>query len=245
MDNQESPKKVKKFWPRILLHLFIMGCIGLLIIFVLIYWLDAWTHHNEHIMVPRVTGMSYPDACEALKDTEFKVVLQDSIYDAKAFPGQVIDQNPKDSTFVKGGRTIFLTINAFYPRTVAVPNLRDISLRQALTTLEGLGIKDVTVKEVPSEYNNLVISVSYNGKHLVPGTRLPLTAKLVIEVGKNAQEPELLPDSASASLDNAEITLSDGPLIESDPTSATASGSSGSEPPVSAPPVQSDPDYFD
>lgn len=242
MDNPANPQPKKKLWPEVLIHLLIMAGISLVLLFVLIYWLDIWTHHGERIMVPRVIGMTYNQAVEALSD-EFDVVLQDSVYESGARPGQVIDQNPKDSSFVKSGRTIFLTINAFYPRTVAVPNLKDISLRQALTTLEGLGLKNYEVREVPSEYGNLVLSVSYNGKHLVPGTRLPLDAKLIIEVGKGAEDTEVLPDSL-IQFAESQADAGSEPIEVTEPSPASApSGNAPITPAHNTP--DTDPEFFD
>ncbi|MDE6383416.1 MAG: PASTA domain-containing protein [Paramuribaculum sp.] len=240
MDTPE-PKKTLKLWHKVTLHLLIMFAAAVIIVFALIFWLDVWTHHGERIMVPRLIGMSYEDACKTIDDSDFRIVLQDSIYDSKAFPGQVLDQNPKDSTYVKEGRTIFVTINAFYARMVAVPNLKDISLRQAVTTLEGLGLKNYVIKEVPSQYNNLVLSVSYNGKHLLPGTKLPLSAKLVIEVGKGANESALIPDTL-LTIDQEPVKITDGNADAASEQSET--GQSPTTAPI-APTPDTDPDYFD
>lgn len=242
MDTPET-KKTLKLWHKVLLHLLIMLGVVVVIVFALNFWLDVWTHHGERIMVPRLVGLSYEDACKTIDDSDFHIVLQDSIYDSKAFPGQVLDQNPKDSTFVKEGRTIFVTINAFYARMVAVPNLKDISLRQAITTLEGLGLKNYVIKEVPSEYNNLVLSVSYNGKHLLPGTKLPLSAKLVIEVGKGVNESALIPDSLlTGDYEPVELTPVDADVqSESQEADQTPSVPAA----TSAPTPDNDPDYFD
>ena len=213
--------------------------ISVILVFALIFWLDIWTHHGERIMVPRVIWLSYNDACRQLEDADFNVVLQDSVYDDKSAPGEVIDQNPKDSTYVKESRTVFLTINAFMPRMVVVPNLKDISLRQALVTLEGLGLKNYQVKEVPSEFNNMVLSVSYNGKHLLPGTRLPLSAFLTIEVGKGNNMDTLLVDSISDTGNDIVI------IDENEPTSSssnTAEPSTNQTEPVRP---ESEPDFFD
>lgn len=183
MNESTENKNRKPFWLRVTLNILLMIVIGCFLLWISTFVLDLWTRHGDNVTVPDVKGMHFDDASRLLEDNDFEVVLQDSVYEDGVAPGTVVDQNPKDSVEVKPGRTIYLTINAFYPRTVSLPALTDISLRQARTILEGLGVKNIKTKEVPSEYQDLVFAALYNGKRLKPGERVPLTAQITLEVG--------------------------------------------------------------
>lgn len=208
----DNEKKPMKFWVKVCIHIALMIVAAVFLFWVMTYCLDFWTHHGQSIQVPSVKGMSYIEACAKLEDEGFEVVLNDSVYEESAFPGMVVEQNPKVDTKVKPGRTVYLTINAFYPRTVALPNLTDISVRQARATLEGLGINDIEIVKVPSDYADLVMSAKADGQRIVPGMRVRLTSKIMLEVGEGYVEPEILPDSLEVKL-SAEP---DEPTFETD-----------------------------
>lgn len=179
----------------IILNLLLMLVVACVLGWLVMTWLGYWTNHGKTEVVPEVKGMQYEQAVATIAGAGMTAELSDSVYDSKARPGAVIEQNPKAGNEVKPGRTIFLTVNAFYPRMVAVPKLTDISLRQARSTLEGLGIKNIVEEKVVSEYKDLVLGADCNGRPMSPGMRLPVTATVILKVGDGGYE-EL--DSLSA-----------------------------------------------
>ena len=92
--------------------------VGIVILWIATLWLDSWTHHGEYLVVPDVKGKSFQDAKNTLVNEGFTVELTDSIYDTSTRPGTVVEQNPKVGTKVKDGRLIYVTINAFSPKSV-------------------------------------------------------------------------------------------------------------------------------
>lgn len=165
-------------------------------------WLDVWTRHDSTISVPSVKSMTFDNAARMLADEGLVAVLTDSVYDKSTRPGTVIEQNPKVGTVVKEGREVYLTINAFSPKMVTLPTLTDISVRQAKSILEGLEIKNVVEKRVPSDFQDLVLGVYYKGRRLSPGARVPVNVRIEIEVGEGVQE-SLGPDSDSIAAETA------------------------------------------
>lgn len=174
----------------LLLMLIVAGVLG----WLTMTWLSWWTHHGETAIVPSVKGLQYENAVALIAEKGMSVELNDSVYEGKARPGEVIDQNPRPGSSVKPGRTIYLTVNAFYPRKITVPALNDVSLRQARSALEGLGIVNITEEPVVSEYKDLVLGAEYNGRPLRAGMRIPITAKVVLKVGDGLYD---MPDTVS------------------------------------------------
>jgi len=190
MDSNINKNKPMNAGLKVLLNLIAIIASGIVLIWLGTIWLDVWTNHGEYKVVPDVRRLPYSEAVERLSADGFIVELSDSVYDNNAGPGVVTEQNPKMNTKVKEGRTVYLTVNAFSPRSVTIPSLTDMSLRQAQSILEGLGIKNITVSEMPSEYRDLVLAVKRDGRTLMPGARIPATSKLVIEVGTGLQEDD-------------------------------------------------------
>lgn len=190
MEQQQTPKgKPMKFGLKVALNILAMIVLAVFVFWLCTFFLDFWTRHGDSVTVPDVRGMQFEKARETLEDNGFQVILQDSIYDDSHRPGEVTDQNPAQSANVKPGREVFLTINAFHPRTVMLPSLTDISIRQARSTLEGLGLTDYRIDTVPSDYKDLVISVTCDGRPVRPGQRIPVTSRLVIKIGQGPLEP--------------------------------------------------------
>lgn len=181
---------------KVFLHIGIMIIVAVIIGWLAMLWLDVWTRHDDTITVPSVKSVSFAEASQRLEREGLVAVLSDSVYDKSTRPGTVIDQNPKVGTVVKEGREIYLTINAFSPKMVSLPTLTDISLRQAKSILEGLEIKKVVEKRVPSDFKDLVLAVRYNGTRLSPGARVSVNATIELEVGEG--KPDEFSDSISS-----------------------------------------------
>lgn len=177
-------------------HPVLMNLIYIIITTVVLSWLamfflDYWTDHGDERVVPNVKGLSYAQAESVLKVADLTVEISDSIYDSTARPGTVVEQSPHKDAKVKPGRLVYLTIVAFAPKTVTVPDISNVSLRQAQSIFEGLGIKRIKVVEVESEYEDLLLNAKYNGLPLKAGTRIPVTASVTLEVGKGLSNAEL------------------------------------------------------
>lgn len=173
---------------KILLNIGLMIITGVVIAWLAMLWLDKWTRHDDTIIVPSVKTYSYEKASQMLQEDGLLAILSDSVYDNRTAPGTVIEQNPKGGTVVKEGREIYLTINALSPKMITLPSLTDISLRQARSILEGLEIKRVIEKRVPSDFKDLVLAVRYKGNRLSPGARVPVNATLELEVGEGLSD---------------------------------------------------------
>lgn len=157
---------------------------GLVLVWGALLFLDHWTRHGQTAVVPSVKCMRYDDAVATLQSQGFIAEIADSVYDQSAAPGTVLESWPRAGATVKPGREVYLTITSFQPRKVriAMP-LRDVSSRQAMSYLESIGIKDIRLKEVPSEFPDLVLGAKYDGKEVEPGMMVPITALITLEVG--------------------------------------------------------------
>ena len=189
---------------RIFLHIGLMFLVAIVIGWLAMMWLDVWTRHDDTIVVPTVKSLTYDDATRRLSEEGLVAVLSDSVYDKSTRPGTVIDQNPKVGTVVKEGREIYLTINAFSPKMVTIPTLTDISVRQAKSILEGLEIKNIVEKRIPSDFKDLVLGVYYKGHRLSPGARVPVNATVELEVGQGVNDTIVDDDSIGEASDSIE-----------------------------------------
>ncbi len=160
-------------------------CLAAIILIALGFlFLNRWTHHGDIDQIPDVTSLNYERAISVLEGQGFIVEVSDSVYDAKLTPGTVISSWPRAGAVVKPGREVYLTIASFKPVMVTINDpLVDVSSRQAMKYLENVGIKNIRIINVPSQYADLVLGAKYQGKEITPGTLLPITAEVTLEVG--------------------------------------------------------------
>ena len=145
--------------------------------------LNLYTHHGESISVPDVRKQSFDAAKRTLENRGFIVEVNDTGY-VKTLPsGTILEQMPAAGTRLKGGRVIYLTINAANSPTLALPDLIDnSSLREAQAKLTAMGFKLAPPKYVPGE-KDWVYGIQAGGRSYATGQRIPVDALVVILVG--------------------------------------------------------------
>ncbi len=173
----------------LLLHIFLVVVAVFAAVYITFLWLDSYTRHGESVVVPDVEGLYHTAADVALAEQKMKAVIVDSMFIEGRPGGVVVDQVPSAGSRVKEGRSIYLTINSLYPRKVEMPELVDLSYRQAEAVLSGLGFAKPHIVYWNSEYKDLVLSVSVSGLPVLPGDKLPLTSQLTLAVGNGIYAP--------------------------------------------------------
>ena len=180
---EKAPKESFRKRHPIVMHLIYAAAATVLAVWMALWFLDFWTFHGQERAVPDVKGQSLPMAEGNISRAGLKAVVTDSVYDSYARPGTVVEQSPIPLAKIKRGGTVYLTLVAFTPKMVTIPDFYDVSERQARSMLEGLGITQVMTVTVPSEYAGLVMGAKFNGVSLRPGAKVPVTAVITLEVG--------------------------------------------------------------
>lgn len=109
--------------------------------YVLFKMAGCYTRHDDIRAVPDVRKLHVDDAEEILEDAGMRAVVSDSVFMDGAEPHSVLEQNPAAGAEVKKNRKIYLIINAVNPPLVPMPDLRDLSKREAIAVLETRGLK--------------------------------------------------------------------------------------------------------
>ncbi len=183
-----------------ILYIFITAFI---LIWMLLLFLDSWTHHGDEAIVPSLKGQPVELAEMNLTDNGFQCEVMDSVFESAHKPGTVVEQTPHAGARVKPGRTVYLTIVAFSPKMVTVPDFMNVSRRQGLSMFEGLGL-NVNIVTVTSEYKDLVLGAKSGGVPLHPGQRIPVNTKITLEVGGGI-DPDMVEDTSGSSDNEAVI----------------------------------------
>lgn len=191
MENKKGFSRL--FWNFYTKNIVLAIVLSIGLVFLVLFWLNKYTRHNEAISVPDVKGQQVEQAETLLGKSKLRFAVIDSVYTKDKAPGAIVEQNPPADARVKENRIIFLTINARAQKKIAVPDMRDNSYRQAVATLESLGFQIVDIVRKPSEYKDLVLDVTYRGQSITNNQELPIGSPLTIIVGSG--EPEAPSDS--------------------------------------------------
>lgn len=197
------------------LNIILAGMVGIGILVGLIAYLRTYTEHGIEVEVADVRGMVEAEAVPLLAEQGLNLVIIDSTYSDKVPFGTIVDQNPKPNSHAKHGRAVYVTINATTKRQITMPNLQDMSYRQAETTLRGLGLRvDSTYDYKPSAFRDLVLDVKANGVSIQPGEKVPVgtRVRLVVGFGKGT-EPVEVPSVLGMTLQDARSLLLSRRLI--------------------------------
>ncbi len=204
--NRFLDKSFLKFWG---LNIILAVLLAAALLTGLFFWLRSYTQHGVEVEVTDVRGMVVAEAQPILAAQDLHLVVIDSTYSDKVPFGTIVEQDPKPMSHAKHGRAVYVTINATTKRQVLVPNLQDMSYRQAEATLRGLGLRVDTVYDYkPSAYRDLVLDVKRNGESVTPGTKLPVGTLVRLVVGKGMGEEEVeVPSVVGLTLQEARSTL--------------------------------------
>ena len=170
--------------------------LAVLILWGLIYgtlvWLDIYTRHNEAVVIPDVKGMTIEEAAPFLAEKGIRYNIIDSVFSKDVDPGAIVEIVPTPGSKVKEGRIVFVTINAKTSQMARIPEVQDLSFRQAYALLTSIGFKAIEVKYVAGDYKDLAIGVEWNGKILEEGQHVPLNAHLTLVVSGGFEESDSL-----------------------------------------------------
>jgi beta-lactam-binding protein with PASTA domain len=173
-------------------------------VMILLIWMNFYTRHGQARPVPNFVGLTMEQTSRLARKSRLRYQIIDSIYTTTVPRGCIAEQNPKSGFKVKKWRNIVLTINAFHPEMVAMPNLVDLPLRQAKALVESSGLEIGLLKYRPDLSIDVVIDQQYNGRNIPEGDSIQKGSVVDLILGKglsNQRTP--VPDLLGMKLDPA------------------------------------------
>ncbi len=146
--------------------------------------LNVITLHGKTIPLPDYSEMLIEEIAELETSQYLEFLIIDSIYDASLRSGSVFMQDPLAFSNVKKGRKIYLTIIALSPEYVNMPDLRDLSVRRAVSLLRTRGLLIGKIEAVPSKFQNAVLEQFYNDDTIAPNTTIVKGSSIDLVIGK-------------------------------------------------------------
>jgi beta-lactam-binding protein with PASTA domain len=174
------------------------------IIMLTLIWLNFYTRHGQSRPVPDFIGLTMEQTVRIAKKSKVRYQVIDSVYTSEVPRGCIAEQNPPTGFRVKKWRYIMLTINAFNPEMVAMPNLVNLPKRQAIAIIESAGLEMGTPRYVPDISIDVVIKQLYNGREVSEGDSLQKGSVIDLILGKGlSNQRTLVPDLIGMKIQDA------------------------------------------
>lgn len=173
-------------------------------VMVLLIWMNFYTRHGQARPVPDFYGLNMEETARLAKKSKLSYQVIDSVYTTLVSKGCIAEQNPKPGFKVKKWRNIILTINAFNPEMVAMPNLVDLPIRQAIVQIVNSGFVMGQLKYRPDLSYDVVLEQLNNGNKVNEGDSLQKGSVIDLVLGKglsNRRTP--VPDLMGMNLEPA------------------------------------------
>ncbi len=155
-----------------------------LIAYGFFHWITFITHHGDEITVPNLSKLTELEVEEKLGSLDLDYQIVDTVDYKSDFPKlTVVLQEPTAGSKVKGGRTIYIKINAATFKMVTVPDLIEKTYRQALPTLKAVGLQEGEITYVPYLGKDMVLKMMMNGKELKAGAKILKDSKIDLVLG--------------------------------------------------------------
>ncbi|MDP4222555.1 MAG: PASTA domain-containing protein [Bacteroidota bacterium] len=173
-------------------------------IMLVLIWLNFYTRHGQSRAVPEFKGLTMEQAEKLARKSKIRYQVIDSVYTSEVPRGCVAEQNPRAGFRVKKWRNIMLTINAYNPEMVAMPNLVNLPRRQALALIESSGLELGTYRYIPDISLDVVLRQLYNGREIQEGDSIQKGSVIDLVLGKGlSNQRTSVPDLIGLNLRDA------------------------------------------
>jgi len=187
-----------------------LAFVGITIFLIVLnmFALRIYTDHGNSIEIPDLRGKTPEDVSDILSRIDLQFEIRDSVYSRETAPGTVLDHFPKAGQKVKENRTIFITLCAVSQEKIPMPQLTDISYRQAVNIIESSGLIAGSVEYKPSEFPNLVLEQKSQGSEIRVGEMIAKGSVVDLVLGSDSKgETSQVPTLFGRNLTEAKLTL--------------------------------------
>ncbi|WP_281540852.1 PASTA domain-containing protein [Maribacter aestuarii] len=166
--------------------------VTILLVFGVLQWLKSTTNHGEFVEVPDFSKLSVMEMRKSVEEAGLRYEVLDSANYNPEYPRfSIITQDPPAGTKVKANRKIYFAVNPSGYKKVTVPNIIQVTKRNASSMLRAVGLDVQRVTYIDQLGKDMVYYIKHKGKDVKPGDKLPKTSKIELICGNGS-----IPDSA-------------------------------------------------
>ena len=178
----------KKGYIALLGHIVVGVLIAVVLLFLVKGMLNLYTRHGQELVVPDFSNLTFEEAESMAEAHDMRVTVTDSVFLKRMRKGAVYRQNPAPGAHVKKDKLVTLTINAKISKTMTMPDLVGLSMRQAKAEILSRGLVLGRLIYEHDLATNNVLKQLVNGVEIEPGTELLTESRVDLVVGLNSDD---------------------------------------------------------
>lgn len=148
--------------------------------------LSLITRHGRSVEVPDMVGLQVEDAERVAKDAHVRLEIEDSTFVSVVDRGAIFMQDPAAGSHVKKGRHIRLIVNTVAPRKVRMPDVIELTVRQAVSELTSKGFRVGRLYYEPG-FDDRVTAQLKDGRPIKANSTVDSGSVIDLKVGFNSQ----------------------------------------------------------
>ena len=168
---------------RFYLHLGLSIVLTLVLFFIVLQFIKIYSNHGDTYVLPDFSGMTLAEIENANFDQLYEFIVIDSIFDTRNPKGSVAMQNPPPGSVVKQHRKVYVTLVAYSTEKVEMPDLIDLSLRQAVNSLRSKGLTIKYLQYVEDFAGNAILEQLFEGEVIEAGSIIEKGSGIDLVVG--------------------------------------------------------------
>jgi len=146
-------------------------------------------------MLPDFRGLFVEDLEQFVKDNKLNYKIIDSVYNDSLCPGTIVLQDPYPNSGVKRGRNIYISVVSSLPESVVMPDVVNLSVRQAVSLIYGNNLTISKINFVSGFDKNAVQKQMVDDQEVEAGTKLQkFTAVTLVASKGERSEGYKVPD---------------------------------------------------
>ena len=156
-------------------------------IFLVLRYLNSTTNHGEFVEVPDFSKKSVMEMRKSIEEAGLRYEVLDSANYNPDYPRfSIIEQNPTAGSKVKENRKVYFTVNPSGYKKVTVPQIIQVTKRNASSMLKAVGLDVQRVTYIDELDKDMVYRIKFKGKDIKPGDKLPKTSKIELICGNGS-----------------------------------------------------------
>lgn len=182
-------RTLRSFWEFVrskifLINLVLAVLVLLAVTFITLQWLKTSTHHGDFVEVPDLSKLSVNEMREVIEDANLRYEVLDSANYNPDYPRfSIIEQDPPAGNKVKENRKIYVTVNPSGYKKVTVPQIIQVTQRNATSMLRAVGLDVERVTYIDELGKDMVYYLKFKGKRINPGEKIPKTSAIELICG--------------------------------------------------------------
>jgi len=175
--------------------------------FIVLQFIKIYSNHGDTYVLPDFSGKTLEEIENDRYDRLYEFIVIDSIFDSRNPKGSVVIQNPPAGSVVKENRKVYVTLVAYSVEQVEMPDLIDLSLRQAVNSLRSKGLKANQLQYVEDFAGNAILEQLFGGEVIEPGTIIAKGSGIDLVVGLGQEHLAPVPFLAGLRLTEAKDAI--------------------------------------